>query len=58
MTSHGSITGFYTAFVEGDDMDEPIADASRAILDGLGVVATFGFSRHYPPIDVMKALVE
>ena len=34
MTERGSITGFYNVLVEGDDMDEPIADAARAILDG------------------------
>lgn len=56
-TQVGSITGLYTVLVEGDDMDEPIADASRAILDGHMVLARRLASRgHYPPIDVMESV--
>ena len=56
-TQKGSITGLYTVLVEGDDMDEPIADASRAILDGHMVLARRLASRgHYPPIDVMESV--
>lgn len=56
-TRKGSITGLYTVLVEGDDMDEPIADASRAILDGHLVLARRLASRgHYPPIDVMESV--
>ena len=56
-THRGSITGFYTVLVEGDDMDEPIADASRAILDGHMVLARRLASRgHYPPVDVMESI--
>lgn len=56
-TRHGSITGLYTVLVEGDDMDEPIADAARAILDGHVVLSRRLTSRgHYPPIDVMESI--
>jgi len=56
-TQKGSVTGLYTVLVEGDDMDEPIADASRAILDGHMVLARRLASRgHYPPIDVMESV--
>lgn len=56
-TQEGSVTGLYTVLVEGDEMDEPIADAARAILDGHMVLSRRLASRgHYPPVDVMESI--
>jgi flagellum-specific ATP synthase len=55
--SGGSITGFYTVLVEGDDMTEPIADSVRSLLDGHVVLSReLAWRNHYPCIDVLASV--
>jgi len=56
-SSRGSITGFYAILVEGDDMDEPVSDAVRGILDGHVVLSRRLAQRyHYPAVDVLDSV--
>ena len=53
----GSITGLYTVLVDGDDMNEPIADAVRSILDGHVVLTrALAHAGHFPSIDVLQSV--
>ena len=55
--NRGTITGLYTVLVEGDDTNEPIADALRAILDGhINLTRDLATQNHYPAIDVLGSI--
>ena len=57
-SSHrGTITGLYTVLVEGDDMNEPVADAVRSILDGhIVLTRDLANQNHYPAIDILRSI--
>ena len=53
----GSITGLYAILVEGNDFDEPIADAARSILDGhIALSRSLAAKNHYPAVDVLNSI--
>ncbi len=54
---HGTITGIVTVLVDGDDMDEPIADAMRSVADGHIVLSrTLAEKGHYPAVDISRSI--
>jgi flagellum-specific ATP synthase len=56
-TEHGSVTGLYTVLVEGDDLNEPVADTARSLLDGHVVLSrALAHQGHYPAIDVLRSV--
>lgn len=56
-TGSGTITGFYTILAEGDDVNDPVADAARAILDGhIVLTRELASQGHYPAIDILTSI--
>jgi flagellum-specific ATP synthase len=56
-SDQGSITGLYTVLVDGDDMNDPVADAVRSILDGhIVLTRELAHRSHYPAVDVLQSV--
>ncbi|HWB23165.1 MAG TPA: FliI/YscN family ATPase [Gaiellaceae bacterium] len=56
-SEQGSITGLYTVLVDGDDMNDPVADAVRSILDGhIVLTRELAHRSHYPAVDVLQSV--
>jgi flagellum-specific ATP synthase len=56
-SEEGSITGLYTVLVEGDDMNEPVADTVRGLLDGHIVLSReLAHQNHFPAVDVLTSI--
>jgi flagellum-specific ATP synthase len=56
-SEHGSITGIYTVLVEGDDLNDPIGDTARSILDGhIALSRRLASAGHYPTVDVLESI--
>lgn len=56
-SDRGTITGFYTVLVEGDDVTEPIADATRSLLDGhVWLTRKLANANHFPAIDILASV--
>ena len=57
LENKGSITGIYTVLVEGDDMNEPIADSVRSIVDGHIILSRdLAHKGHYPAVDILSSI--